>query len=119
MSFHGHVKYGNVKKSVLTLNCRNAVFIFLTNNGASSITDISIQLWLGGKDRIDYKLRSFEKVLKHQAFNDEGKEFLVILICIHTFLFLLSKICLSVVFTLWFVLRFCGNYYSQRGIIKI
>lgn len=51
---------------------RNAVFIFLTNNGASAITDVSLQLWSGGRHRDAYKLSSFEKVLKHQTFNDEG-----------------------------------------------
>lgn len=51
---------------------RNAVFIFLTNHGASAITDVTLQLWSGGTHRDNYKSSNFEKVLKHQAFNDEG-----------------------------------------------
>lgn len=51
---------------------RNAVFIFLTNNGARDITHISLQLWQEGKNRDNYKLRTFEKVIKDVTFNDEG-----------------------------------------------
>lgn len=51
---------------------REAIFIFITNNGQRQITDIALEKFKNGVQREDLQLRDFERVLKTTSFNNEG-----------------------------------------------
>eukprot|EP00066_Takifugu_rubripes_P003042 XP_003965360.2 PREDICTED: torsin-1A-like [Takifugu rubripes] len=50
---------------------KNAIFIFLSNAGASDITKIALDFWQSGRTREDIKLKDLEKVISQSAFNDK------------------------------------------------
>ncbi|XP_054267612.1 torsin-1A-like [Macrosteles quadrilineatus] len=51
---------------------RKAIFIFMTNIGGPLISQISLQKWLKGIDREDFKLSDFEQPIRKHSFNCEG-----------------------------------------------
>ncbi|XP_054258345.1 torsin-1A-like [Macrosteles quadrilineatus] len=51
---------------------RKAIFIFITNIGSKLISQISLQKWLKGIDREDFKLSDFEEPIRKHSFNHEG-----------------------------------------------
>lgn len=66
---------------------RKSIFIFITNNGQYSISQIALELWTKKIQRDDFLLRDFEKILKLQSFNDEGiLQNLIVLYSINAFI---------------------------------
>lgn len=57
---------------VENVDYREAVFIFLSNTGASVITEEYLSLWRRGIARSDITLNHFENLILKGAFNEEG-----------------------------------------------
>lgn len=55
------------------IDCRKAVFIFLSNTGGTVIKDHLLSLWEQGVKREDIELNDFESLILKGAFNEEGK----------------------------------------------
>uniref|UniRef100_A0A8D0DF21 Torsin family 1 n=1 Tax=Sander lucioperca TaxID=283035 RepID=A0A8D0DF21_SANLU len=51
---------------------RKAIFIFLSNVGGESITQIALDFWKAGRDREEIELNDLEKVLSLSAFNSNN-----------------------------------------------
>lgn len=50
-----------------------AIFIFLSNTGATVINERYHELWSAGKQREEMKLSDFESLISRGAFNEKGK----------------------------------------------
>lgn len=50
-----------------------AIFIFLSNTGATLINQQYLEYWKAGKRREDLQLKDFEDVIMQGAFNEKGK----------------------------------------------
>lgn len=57
---------------VENVDYKQAIFIFLSNTGASSITEHFLSLWRKGVSRNAISLNDFENIIIKGAFNEEG-----------------------------------------------
>lgn len=51
---------------------REAIFIFITNNGQQEITDIVLRNYNNGYNREDLQLFDFELIIKAKSYQDKG-----------------------------------------------
>lgn len=54
------------------LNCRNSIFIFLTNSGSDTIVSKYLDLWYSGYSREQMQVVDFDSILQKSAFNEIG-----------------------------------------------
>lgn len=52
-----------------------AIFIFLSNTGASLINKMYQEYWKAGRRREDLQLGDFENLIMQGAFNEKGKAY--------------------------------------------
>lgn len=57
---------------VENVDYRQAIFIFLSNTGASLITQQFLSLWKRGVARKDITVNDFENIIMKGAFNEDG-----------------------------------------------
>ena len=62
--------------SVLDVDFRRSIFIFLSNQGGTAIANIAKDHHIAGKNREDLTLKHFEGPVMKEAFNREGLFFL-------------------------------------------
>lgn len=62
------------------IDCRRAVFVFLSNTGGTVIKDHLLSLWEQGVKREDIELHNFESFILKGAFNEEGKYIVLLLV---------------------------------------
>ena len=54
------------------VDCRKAIFIFLSNTGARLINSAALENWSKGKDRNAITIKDMDKIINLGAFNEKG-----------------------------------------------